>query len=103
MIVARWQIEAKFGHKQTVIDMLKIWTKEFGSQAGWAAHKVRTLTGSIGAPESLVISEVTLESLDELGAAFEKLATLPGHAEWGTRLEPYVVSGSNRWEVLRIV
>ena len=25
MMIARWQIEARFGHKQTVIDMLKRW------------------------------------------------------------------------------
>ena len=34
MMVARWCIEARFGHKQTVIDSLKKWNREIGSQIG---------------------------------------------------------------------
>ncbi len=28
MMIARWQIEAGFGHKQTVVDMLKRWNED---------------------------------------------------------------------------
>ena len=49
MMIARWQIEARFGHKQTVIDSLKKWSAEIGVQIGWTEDKVRILTGSIGA------------------------------------------------------
>ena len=27
MMIARWHIDAKFGHKQTVVDSLKIWNR----------------------------------------------------------------------------
>nr|WP_281033457.1 MULTISPECIES: hypothetical protein [unclassified Mesorhizobium] len=36
MFSARWQIDAKFGHKQTVLDLLKKWEREIGSQVGLA-------------------------------------------------------------------
>jgi hypothetical protein len=49
MMIARWQIDARFGHKQTVIDMLRTWAKDIAPQIGWTPEKGRMLTGSIGA------------------------------------------------------
>lgn len=103
MIVARWSIDARFGHKQSVIDSLKKWLKEIGSQIGWTEDKVRLLTGSVGALESTVQSEVVLKDLAELSASWEKLATLDAHKQWGKDIEPYVVSGTPRWEIYRIL
>src|SRR5258708_3025405 len=34
MFVARWQIDARFGHKQKVIDLAQRWLREIGSKAG---------------------------------------------------------------------
>jgi hypothetical protein len=52
MMIARWQIDARFGHKQTVIDMLRNWAQSIAPQIGWTAEKGRMLTGSIGARHS---------------------------------------------------
>ncbi len=103
MMVARWQFEARFGHKQTVIDLMKRWDQEFGSQIGWTPEKCRRLTGSIGALESTIQEEILIKDLAELGAAWEKLATLEGHKQWGKDIEPYVVSGTPHWQILHII
>jgi len=103
MMIARWHIDARFGHKETVIKLLKRWNEEIGTKVGWTADKARILTGSIGTPESRITSEIMVEDLAELNASWAKLATVDGHAEWSKELEPYVVSGSNRWEVCRVV
>jgi hypothetical protein len=103
VILARWQIDARFGHKQKVIDSLKAWMEQFGSKVGWTADRVRFYTGSVGALECSVFSEVTLENLGELHEGFEKLATLEGHAKWSEDLEPHVVNGTHRWEVFRLL
>lgn len=103
MMIARFQIEARFGHKQAVIDASRRWCREVGVQIGWTEEKLRMLTGSIGASESTVVLEVTLADLTELDAAWSKLASIEAHKQWGRDLEPLVVSGSNRWEVLRVV
>lgn len=103
MFIARFNIEARFGHKQNVIELMKQWDKEIGSQIGWKDDKIRTLTGSIGAKESLVQQELTLDSVAELERGFQKLANVKGHAEWGQELEKHVVSGSNVWEILRVI
>lgn len=101
MIVARWSIDARFGYKQAVIDAMTKWQKEIGDTIGWT--EVRLLTGSIGARESTVQSEVYLKDLAELNAAWDKLATIEAHKQWSKDLEPYIVSGTPRWEIFRIL
>ncbi len=102
-MIARWQIEARFGHKQTVIDSLKKWSAEIGVQIGWTEDKVRILTGSIGALESTVQTEVLVQDLAELDASWNKLGAIEAHKEWSEELEPHIVSGTPRREVLRVV
>ena len=103
MIIARWNIDTRFGQKQTVVDSIKKWLKEIGVQIGWTEEKVKVLTGSVGAPESSVQVEVLLKDLSELNASWDKLGTIEAHKQWGKDLEPYVVSGTNRWEIFRVV
>lgn len=103
MIVARWSIEARFGHKPIVIEHMQRWLRDIGAQIGWNEQNTRMLVGSIGAHESTVQSEVYLNSLAELHAAFERLAQLDAHKDWSQELEPYVVSGTPRWEIFRVV
>lgn len=103
MMIARWQIDARFGHKEEVTRSMKNWMEQFGTQIGWTADKVRLLTGSVGAPESRIISELQIKDLAELNAAWEKLGTLDGHAQWSKDLEPHIVSGSTKWEIFRVL
>ncbi|HVL75262.1 MAG TPA: hypothetical protein VM406_04540 [Noviherbaspirillum sp.] len=101
MIIARWSIDARFGHKQAVIDSMIRWQKEIGTQIGW--NEMRLLTGSVGARESTVQSEVRLNSLAELSEAWDKLGTIDAHKQWSKELEPNIVSGTPRWEVFRVL
>jgi hypothetical protein len=103
MMIARWKIDARFGHKDEAIRLLKSWNEEFGLKIGWTPDKVRIITGAIGAAESAVISEVQIKDLAELSESFEKLGKLDGHAAWSKELETHIVSGSNNWEVFRVV
>ena len=103
MILARWSIDARFGYKQTVIDAMKRWMQEIGAQAGLKADKTRLLTGSVGALESTVASETVLKDMGELDAMWGKLATIDAHKQWSKDLEPYVVSGTSRWEIFRVI
>ena len=101
MIIARWSIDARFGHKQTVIDSLIKWQKEIGREVGWT--DVRLLTGSVGALESTIQTETRLKDLAELSAAWDRLAQNEAHKKWSKEIEPYVVSGTPRWEIFRIL
>ncbi|MBI3284237.1 MAG: hypothetical protein HYZ65_05205 [Burkholderiales bacterium] len=103
MMIARWSIEAKFGHKPEVLDQMRHWMSEIGAQVGWTPDRVRLLNGSIGALESTVQSEIRIKDLAELGAAWDKLAKIDSHKSWSKNLEPHVVSGTQRWEIFRVV
>ena len=76
MFSARWQIDAKFGHKQTVLELLKKWEREIGSQVGIADLKFQIMTGSIGAREATVESHHQVESLAQLEAFFAKIGKI---------------------------
>ena len=103
MFIARWQIEAKFGHKELAIDSMKRWLKDVGSKVGWKPGSVRIITGSIGANESLIETEMKIKSLKELDDAWAKLAKLKTHRKWGKEFEKYIVSGSARWQIYRVI
>ena len=103
MIIARWHIDARFGHKQAVLDSLTNWCRDIATQIGWTPDKVRITTGSVGALESTVELEVSLEDLSALDAAWSKLGTNEAHKKWSKEIEPYIVSGTSRWEIYRVV
>lgn len=103
MIIARWSIEAKFGHKPEVIAQMKRWMAEIGAQIGWTSDKVRLLNGSVGALESTIQTEIQLNDLAELSASWDKLAKIDSHKDWSKELEPHVVSGTQRWEIFRVL
>jgi subtilase family serine protease len=103
MLIARWQVEARFGYKQSAIDSMKKWLAEVGSQVGWKPDKVRLITGSIGANESTIETEIKVKSLKDLDDAWTKLGKLKDHKKWGKEFEKYIVSGTARWTVYRVV
>lgn len=103
MMVARWSIDARFGYKQNVVDLMQRWLSEIAPQVGIAADKTRLLTGSIGALEATIQSEHMVEDLAELNRVWDKLAAIPAHKQWSKDLEPFVVSGTSRWEIYRVL
>lgn len=103
MMIARWSIDARFGHKPRVIQVMQSWSQQIGTQIGWTPEQMKLYTGSIGARESTVQSEVLIADLAELNRAWDKLATIEAHKQWSKDLEPYIVSGSPRWEVFRVI
>jgi hypothetical protein len=103
MFVARWQIDARFGHKQDVIDLMQKWLRDIGSKAGGPDMDIKVLTGSIGAKEATVEVNHTVKSLAQLEEFFAAIAKIPAHAQWGKELEPHVVSGTSHWNIYRVV
>jgi len=103
MFIARWQVEARFGHKQNVVDLMHRWLKEIGPQAGTDKMDVRLLTGSIGAKEAVVEANHPVESLAQLEQFFEAIGKIDAHKQWGKELEPNVVSGSSFWNIYRVL
>ena len=94
MLIAKWQIDARFGQKQTVIDMLRAWANDVAPQIGWTSDKNRLLTGSIGAREATVVHEWSIADLADLEKSWAALAKIDAHKKWGKDMEPHVGRGS---------
>ncbi len=103
MFSARWQIDAKFGYKQTVIDLMRRWEKEVGAQVDLGKFDFKIMTGSIGAREATIETHHTVESLAQLEQFFASIGKLDAHRQWGKDMEPHVVSGSSLWQIFRIL
>ena len=101
MLIARWQIDARFGQKQKVIDSITRWTREIAPQVGLL--KGRMLSGSIGALEATVEHNWEVADLAELEGAWTKLEKIEAHKQWSKELEANVVSGTARWSIFRVV
>lgn len=101
MIIARWHCHARFGRKQELIERIKGWWETIGREIGQTDYAI--YTGSIGAEEALVSVDVRVESLAELDAQWNRLAGREDHKAFGREVEPLLVSGRSRWEVLRVV
>lgn len=103
MFSARWQIDAKFGQKQTVLELMREWERDIGSQVDIADLKFQIMTGSIGAREATVEAHHEVESLARLEEFFARIGKIDAHAQWGKQMEPHVVSGTSLWQIFRIV
>lgn len=103
MYVARWQFTAKFGHKDECLSLLQKWEIDVAHRIGWRPGSIRVVAGGIGVPETSIELEVKIDGLDDLQAAFRDMAGVPYHAEYQKQLAAHVVSGSDRWTVLRLV
>jgi hypothetical protein len=82
MMVARWHIDARFGHKQAAIDSLKTWSQDIASQIGWTRDQLQIIAGSIGALESTVEMNVLVQDLGELDASWNELGSTSAHRAW---------------------
>ena len=103
MMIARWTCEAKFGHKNEALALLKEWNEQIGAQTDIDMARSRTLSGSVGAKESIIENEMEISNLTELDAFFDKIASIDMHADWGKKFGEVIVSGSTYWEVFRLV
>jgi hypothetical protein len=101
MFIARWHCNARFGKKQELIDKMKQWWQTIGKEIGQTDYTITT--ASVGAPEALVAVDVRVRDMAELNEQWNKLAERQDHKNFGRDLEPVVVSGSTRWEILRVV
>ena len=103
MYVCQWHIDIPFGKQSEVVQIMKDWLKDSttGSEFKRAVNH-RSLVGHVGKSASHLLVEHTFESLADFEIALTGMGSGPfkQHAE---KLAPYVVPGSQHWEILRIL
>ena len=103
MKIARWQFTAEFGRKQEAIELMEEWNEQIGSQTNIDMSNMRLVTGSVGASEGLVESEMEIENLQDLEDFFTKKFIVNFAVGFGPKMGDVIVSGSTRWEIFNVL
>jgi hypothetical protein len=100
MLIARWQIRAKFGKTDAVVALLQKWEADVGQRIGWRLGSVRIARGKLGVGAGDVEFEVRVDTLNDLESAWADMKAVPYHAQYMQEIEPMLDGGSATWVVL---
>lgn len=102
MFIACWSYDVHYGTKAQALEVLK----EFESrkrECGWRARRARILSGSLGVAEARIVVENEFDSLGELERSWDELHRHEAFRDCVEKMRKFVVSGSPRWEIYRLV
>ncbi len=103
MYICQWHIDIPFGKQTEVVQIMKDWLQDGKKLSEFKrASSHRLLVGYIGKSASHLIAEHVFESLADFEAAIGGMGA-PQFKQHAEKLEPYVVPGSQHWEILRSV
>ena len=95
--VARWTVDVPFGNLEPAIDAMQRWRESVASELGWKGARV--IRGCVGAPETTLILEVNLDSLDAFSSGLQKQRYSEQHAEVEKEIGRLMTPGSSGWQV----
>ena len=103
MYVCQWHLDLKYGTQGDAIRAMKAWGEEKMRSSEFKRVKsTRLLVGHVGPSASHVVDEYVFESLADFEAALAGMSQ-PQFKPHSDALAPFVVPGSQHWEILRIV
>jgi hypothetical protein len=103
VFVCQWHLDTPFGKQGEAVRVMNAWGQEKLASSEFRRCKgTRLLAGHIGDSPSHIVDEYLFESLADFEAALAGM-TQPqfrGHSE---ALAPFIVPGSQRWVVYRVL
>lgn len=103
MYVARWHFTVKFGALDDALKALRRWQLDVGERIGWKTGSIRVMVGVFGGSCSDVEYEIRAANLGEIEGAWAGMKAVPYHEPAMKELAEFIVSGSDRWTVHRVV
>jgi hypothetical protein len=103
MLICQWHLDIVYGKQGDAVRVMRAWGAEkFASSEFKRAKSARLLAGFVGDSASHLIDEYEFESLADFEAALAGMSApqLRKHSE---ALAPYIVPGSQRWAVYRVL
>lgn len=103
MFVCQWHLDIPFGKQAEAVRIMTAWGKEkLASSEFRRCRSTRLLVGHVGDSASHIIDEYLFDSLADFEAALAGMAQpqFKSHAE---ALAPYIVSGTQRWVIYRVL
>ncbi len=103
MFVCQWHLDIPYGKQGEVLSIMKGWGEEkFKSSEFKRAVSSRIMVGHIGSSASHIVDEYIFASLADFEAAISGMSA-PQFRKHSEALAPYIIAGSQRWEIFRIV
>ena len=103
MYAFQWHLDIPFGQQKIVLDILRQWSETLASTPNAPRSRGRRLlVGHLGESASHVIHEHLFDSSDDWERVF-KLTARGASQSFAEEIMPYVVPGSQRWIVYKIV
>ena len=103
MYVCQWHLDIIYGKQGDALKVMRAWgNQKMATSEFKRAQSTRLLAGFVGPSASHVIDEYVFESIAdfELALAGMKQPEFKAHSD---ALAPFIVSGSQHWEILRIL
>ena len=101
MYVCQWHLDIVYGKQGDVVRAMTAWGKEkMASSEFRRAKSTRLLCGHVGHSPSHIVDEYVFENLADFEVALQGMAQ-PQFKPLSDALAPFIVSGSQHWEILR--
>ena len=103
MIVCQWHLDIPYGKQGEVMKIMKAWGKQKMASSEFSrAKSSRLLAGLVGPSASHVIDEYVFDSLSDFDAAIKGMGASE-FKQHSDALAPYIIPGSQHWEILRVL
>ena len=103
MYVCQWHLDILYGKQGEVVRAMKAWgTEKMASSEFRRAKSARLLCGHVGPSASHIVDEYVFETLADFEAALLGMSQ-PQFKPLSDALAPFIVPGSQHWELLRIL
>ena len=103
MFVCQWHLDIPYGKQAEALQIITAWGKEkLASSEFRRARSSRLLVGHVGPSASHLVDEYVFDSLADFEAALAGM-TAPQFRAHSEALAPFIVPGSQRWEVYRVL
>jgi len=100
--ICQWSLKIIYGKQSQAIDIMKKWGEEKLRSSNFKVSKSRMMSGYIGESPSHIIDEYVFESMDDFEKSLADMS-LPQFKQYSEALAPFIVPGSQKWKIYKII
>lgn len=100
--LCRWSLEIIYGKQKEALDIMKKWSEEKLKSSNFKVSQNRMMNGYIGKSPSYIVDEYIFSSLDDFEKALSDMSQ-PQFKQYSDALAPFIVPGSQKWTVYKII
>lgn len=103
MFLCQWSLDIAYGKQKQALDIIKAWGEEKMRSSGFnKSRNGRIYVGFIGESAAHIVDEYVFDSLDDFEKAIAEMSqtVFQYHSK---SLAPYIIPGTQKWKIYKIV